>query len=161
MVLTKKYAFAGSYSQTFAQVSYRGDARTFIFPVTPGQTYYLHVAYMTLGGGGYIGIDQFDEFMESVGEQWLIGDGGYKRTLKAFDYNVFNKNPADLGVWKVYTQPYTIPDNVYLIRIKTQDWDSGLPNNPLNRGVFFDNIEWSTSPNPSFLNTVKQFLIFR
>ncbi len=160
MIFTQEYAFEGSYSQTFAQVTHGGDAYTFPFPVVPGQTYYLHVAYMTLGGGGYIGIDLFDRSLQKVGEQWLMGDGGYAATLKKFDYNVSNKNPENLGGWKVYTQSYTVPDQVYFIRIKTQDWDMGLPNDK-NQGVFFDNIEWSTGPEPSFLKKNRQYVIFR
>lgn len=160
MIITQEYAFEGSHSQTFAQVTHSGDAHTYPFAVVPGQTYYLHVAYMTLGGGGYIGIDLFNQSMQRVGEQWLIGDGGYAATLRKFDYNVFRKNREDLGVWKVYTQSYTIPDQVYFIRIKTQNWDMGLPNDK-NRGVFFDNIEWSTGPEPSFLRKNRQYVIFR
>jgi hypothetical protein len=115
---------------------------------------------MTLGGGGYIGIDLFNQSMQRVGEQWLIGDGGYTATLKKFDYNVFNRNREDLRVWKMYTQSYTVPDQVYFIRIKTQNWDMGLSNDR-NRGIFFDNIEWSTSPKPSFLRKDRQYVIFR
>ena len=151
MAITTASAYAGSFSQTFTGLASGGDTRTFIFPVTPNQTYYLHVAYMTLGGGGYIGIDRFDASMQFVGEQWMIGDGGWPPTLGKFDYNVFNTDPSNLGIWKVYTQSYTIPGHVNFIRIKTEDWDGGLPNDPLNHGVFFDNIEWSTNSIPSFL----------
>ncbi|GEM_PF-2914408 len=154
MVITTASAYAGSFSQTFTGLASGGDTRAFIFSVTPGQTYYLHVAYMTLGGGGYIGIDRFNVSMQFVGEQWMIGDGGWPPTLGRFDYNVFNTDPANLGIWKVYTQAYTIPGHVNFIRIKTEDWDGGLPNDPLNYGVFFDNIEWSTDPTPSFLPSV-------
>lgn len=131
-VLTQEYAFEGSHSQTFARVTHGGDAHTYPFPVVPGQTYYLPVAYMTLGGGGYTGVDLFDRSLQKMGEQWLMGDGSYAATLKKFDYNVFNKNREDPGVWKMYTQSYTIPDQVYFIRIKTQNWDMGLSNSELS-----------------------------
>lgn len=150
MAITNTNAYAGSYSQTFQSVQLGGDVRSNIFPVTPGQTYYLHVAYMTLGDGGYIGIDRFNNFQYYIDEQWLIGDGGWPFTLAMFDYNVINMDQSKIGVWKVYSQPYTIPTDTYFIRIKTEDWGGGgLPDDPMNNGVFFDNIEWSTSPIPA------------
>lgn len=155
MDLTTAQAYACTHSQTFTDVARGGDARTSVFPVTPGRTYYLHVAYMTLGGGGYIGIDQFGASMEDLGVQWLFGDGASgccdpsHPLLNVWDYNFFDKNPDHLGVWKTYTQPYRIPDNVNYIRIKNEDWDAGLPNDPHDHGVYFDNIEWSERPFPT------------
>jgi RHS repeat-associated protein len=146
MVITSTTSASPSHSQTFGNVANGGDARTYLFSVTPGQTYYLHVAYMTLGGGGYIGLD-----LPPFGEQWLIGDGGDRTNLSQFDYNIFEQNAENLGVWKIYTQAYTISPDVNTIRIKTEDFQFGLPNDPTNKGVFFDNIELSTSPTPSFM----------
>jgi hypothetical protein len=150
MAITTTNVYAGLNSQTFTSTVLGGDARTIIFPVTPGKTYYLHVAYMTLGGGGYIGIDRFDSSQNYIDEQWLIGDGGWPFTFAMFDYNVSNMDQSLLGVWKVYSQAYTTPSDTNFIRIKTEDWggDGGLPNDPINHGVFFDNIEWSISPKP-------------
>ena len=99
MNITTLSASAGSHSQTFTRVAAGGDARTFTFAVTPGTTYYLHVDYMTLGGGGYIGIDRFGASMQNLGVQWLLGDGGFA-SLGVFDFNISNQDPADLGVWK-------------------------------------------------------------
>ena len=151
MVITSATAFAGACSQTFAEVAGGGDAHTSIFSVTPGESYYLHVAYMTMGGGGYIGINLFDASMAYLDEQWMIGDGAWEPNLGNFDYNVDNANPADVHSWKLYTQSYAMPDLVEFIRIKTEDYDGGLPNDPVNHGVYFDCIEWSTTPYPSFL----------
>jgi len=99
----------------------------------------LQVAYMTKGGGGYIGLDLYDVNGTYLGEQWLIGDGSFP-DLSTWDYWIGNTNPALLNVWKVYQQPYTIPANVYSVRVKTEDYVNGLPNDPTNHGVFFDDI---------------------
>ena len=142
-IITSAYGFNSTHSQTFTAVAAGGDARTIKLSDTPGETYYLHVAYMTLGGGGFIGIDLFNSSQAYLGEQWLIGDGGYGADL--WSYNVGAQNPSDLGVWEQYTRAYTPAANVAYIRIKTEDFSGGLPN---NADVFFDNIEWSTSPTP-------------
>ncbi len=153
MGFTTKSSFAGSRSQTFGGVSDGGDARSQIFPVTPGQTYYLHVAYMTLGGGGFIGASYYTASMESISTQWILGDGTpgccNPPLLGTWDYNVSDTNPAHLGVWKQYSQAVTIPDNIHFMQLNTQDWVGGLPNDPLDKGVYFDNIEFSLNPQPS------------
>ncbi|MBI4404238.1 MAG: hypothetical protein HY537_08760 [Deltaproteobacteria bacterium] len=138
MELSSFQPYSGSFSQTFTETVSAGDARTVWFAVEAGQTYYLHVAYMTLGGGGYVGIDQ-----DNAPEVWLMGDGPYTTPI-VFDYNYFNLDPNLLGKWKVYTVAYTVPAGVHLIRIKTEDWEGGLQSDPTVAGVFFDNIEWST-----------------
>jgi len=137
MAITTISAFSGSHSQTFSQSGSRGDAFTSAFTVTPGRTYYLHVAYMSLGGRGFIGVDLITDDPVSLREEWLIGTDS--QALSQFD--------AKPGIWKVYTQSYTIPDNVTRLRIKTEDHKVA---DPKRKGVFFDNIEWSTNPKPSF-----------
>ncbi len=134
MVITTINAHAGSHSQTFLEAVGGGDAFTSTFPVTPGRAYYLHVAHMSLGGAGFIGIDLITESPVTLRDQWLIGADA--QALSRFD--------GEPGVWKVYSQPYTIPDNVTRIRIKTEDVrDSESP------GVLFDDIEWTTNSEPS------------
>lgn len=145
MELSSFQPYSGSFSQTFTETANGGDARTVWFAVEAGQTYYLHVAYMTLGGGGYVGIDQ-----DNAPEVWLMGDGPYT-TPVVFDYNYFNLDPNLLGKWNVYTVAYTVPAGVHSVRIKTEDWEGGLQSDPTVAGVFFDNLEWSTNQFPSYL----------
>src|SRR5262249_38107956 len=133
MAITDQHAATGTHSQTFAHVASGGDARSDTFAVTPGQTYYLHVDYMTLGGGGYIGIDTFDSSGNYLGEHWLIGDGS-DPTPQVWDYNLLHTDSADLGIWKHYVQAYIVPLDVASIRIKDEDWLGGLPNDPVNHG---------------------------
>lgn len=137
MVITTISAYAGSHSQTFSEAAGGGDAFTAAFSVTPGRAYYLHVAHMSLGGRGYIGVDLITEDPVTVREQWLVGADS--QALSQFD--------GASGVWKVYSQSYTIPDNVTRIRIKTEDTRRSDRRSP---GVFFDCIEWSTNSEPSF-----------
>ena len=58
--------------------------------------------------------------------------------------------PGDLQVWKQYTQEYNPEAGVAYIRIKTENWSSGLSGGGAGTTdrVFFDNIEWPTSPTP-------------
>jgi len=111
------------------------------FPVEPGRQYFLHVAYRTEGGGGYIGVDLFDADHIRLAEQWLIGDGGDASNLSTWDCNVSSCDASNLGTWKTYIQPYVIPAGVQFIDIKIEDYDRGLPNGP---PVFFDSISLST-----------------
>ncbi len=155
MVLTTAHAFSPNHSQTLTQLGSAGDAFSFLFPVTPGVTYYLHVAYMTLGDGGYIGVNQYDGSMSFLGEAWMIGadptvGGVVAGGVSMWDYNSSRANPASLGVWKEYTKAFPTPSNVAFLSIKDEDWSgSSLSRDPVNHGVFYDNIEWSTSPIPS------------
>ena len=136
MTITSLSAHTGSHSQTFSKAAGGGDAFTSAFAVTPGRDYYLHVAHMSLGGRGFIGVDLITANPVTVRDQWLIGADS--QALSQFD--------SEPGVWKVYTQPYTVPDNVTLIRIKTEATRDSHHRKP---GVFFDSIEWSTNPEPS------------
>ena len=137
MGITTISAYEGSHSQTFSEAAGGGDAFTSAFSVIPGRAYYLHVAHMSLGGRGFIGVDLITENPVTVREQWLIGADS--QALSQFD--------GKPGVWKVYTQPFTIPDNVTRIRIKTEDTKGSDRKKP---GVFFDVIECSTNSKPSF-----------
>jgi hypothetical protein len=155
MDLTTAQAYGCTHSQTFTDVAREGDARSATFAVTPGRTYYLHTAYMTQGGGGWIAVEQFGPAMEPRGLRWIIGDQGpqccnpAEPPLAAWDYNFYDRNPAHLGVWKTYSQAYTIPENVAFIRLVIEDWEGGLPNDSHDHGVFFDNVEWSERPFPT------------
>lgn len=137
MVITTISAFSGSHCQTFSKSAGGGDAFTSTFSVTPGRTYYLHLACMSLGGSGFVGVDLITDDPVTLREQWLIGADS--QALSQFD--------AKPGIWKVYTQSYTVPDNITRIRIKAED---SRVVDPKRKGVFFDNIEWSTNPKPSF-----------
>ena len=154
MVLTTSSAYGGTHSQTFNRVTGGGDAHSILIPVTPGQVYYLHTAYRTLGGGGQIAAQYYDQSQQLVfiDPQIIIGDGGYPYGT-TFDYSVLNTDPANLGVWKLYTQAITVAPGIYYVSINTEDWDLGLPNDPSGKGVFFDNIELSTSATPSSAGT--------
>jgi RHS repeat-associated protein len=150
MVIANVSAYPGSHSQTFGRVWGAGDARSIFIPVTPGQTYNLRGSYMTQGGGGFFGFENFDAQQQYVSHTWMFGDGsdgGILTTTWPY-YNINNTPVSELGRWRVYDHPYVIPAGIYYLRIITEDWSGGLPNDPLNHGVFFDNIELSTYATP-------------
>ena len=76
-VLTTTTAFSGVSCMTFTQQTGGGDAYSNSFAVVPNTTYYMHAAYMTLGGGGYLGIEMFDASMTFLSEEWMFGDGSW------------------------------------------------------------------------------------
>lgn len=142
LTVTADRPFEGSFCGKFEFPTTGSFAdRTQKFAVVPGGRYVLDVAYRTDGGGGYIGIDKFDAAMTPLGEQWLIGDGDDPSNLSTWDCNVANCPGSAVGIWKVYSQEFTIPAGVQFIDIKIEDFAGGLPNGP---GICFDNIKWST-----------------
>ena len=152
-VISNQQGFDDLSSQTFTRIVGGGDAFAQLFQVTPGQTNYLHVAYMTLGGHGFIGVLFFDEDRQDVeGGAWLIGGAASSGALSLFDYNESSNNSEDLGQWKVYTQPYEIPEGAFFAQIRTEHF---LGSDPINQGVFFDNIEWSSESTPSRNNLIE------
>jgi Tol biopolymer transport system component len=153
-IITQDESYEESGSQTFEMTSGSGEttAHSVGFEVEGGTTYYFHVAYMTLGGGGLLGFDELasvDAVEREGASVWLFGDGG-AGSLQPFPYNVDRQDNDELSVWKVYSQEYTIPSGVRFIRVVTKDFQGGLPNDPIGAGVFFDNIEVTTSSIPSF-----------
>ncbi|MBT5873665.1 MAG: SUMF1/EgtB/PvdO family nonheme iron enzyme, partial [Candidatus Latescibacteria bacterium] len=153
-IITQGQSYDGSGSQTFELTSdsRATTAHSVGFEVEPGTTYYFHVAHMTLGGGGLLGFDRLasvDALEREEDSVWLFGDGS-AGSLQPFPYNVDSQDSDELSVWKVYSQAYTIPSGVRAIRVVTKDFQEGLPNDPIGAGVFFDNIEVSTDPTPSY-----------
>ncbi len=148
MVLSTTSAFSGTHSQTFGRVGGAGDARSTFIPVNPGQTYNLRGAYMTLGGGGFFGVENFNASYQYQWHTWLFGDGSDGAYNTWPYYSINNTPPSELGRWRLYDQAYIVPAGIYFLRIITEDWSGGLPNDPINHGVFFDNIELSTYATP-------------
>jgi formylglycine-generating enzyme required for sulfatase activity len=152
-VISRDYAYEAASSQTFLSVAQGSDAAHSLgFEVQEGQTYFVHVAYMTLGGGGYLGLEELSTIDADSREEhltWVFGDGG-TASLQLFKYSVQTSDPNEIGLWRVYSQAYTIPAGVRFVRLITEEWNQGLPNDPENAGVFFDNIEVSVNPIPSY-----------
>lgn len=144
-VVTASTAAQGRQAVTFTETACGGDAFSRLIPVTSGMTYRIHTAYRTDGGGGYIGVSLYDATRTEVGEQWLIGDGGYPTYADVrWRYNVDEQRPQDLHHWATYSADYPIPAGVTYVAIKIEDWGcGGLPDDPLHLGVSFDAIRWT------------------
>ncbi|HWS87495.1 MAG TPA: RHS repeat-associated core domain-containing protein [Pyrinomonadaceae bacterium] len=149
MVISDKAAQTGARSQTFGRVWGAGDARSDFIPVVPGRTYVLRGAYMTLGGGGFFGVENFTAGKSYKSHYWLWGDGSDWAEATWPHYNVNHTPATELGRWRTYERAYTVPADTHFLRIITEDWSGGLPNDPTNRGVFFDNIELYTYATPT------------
>lgn len=144
-LITRVTAAQGRKSVTLTSSVCGGDAFTRLIPVKPGAKYLLHTAYLTNGGGGYIGVSLYDRTRTEVGEQWLIGDGGFPTFADVrWAYNVDRQRPTDLHRWARYSAEYPIPDGIAFVSVKIEDWGcGGLPDDPQGAGVFFDAIKWT------------------
>lgn len=168
--LTDETAFGGTRCATFGHPTYFGDSFSRPIPVTPGETYYLHIAYMTQSeeGGGAVGINMFSgdvwemPFREHwmlgndyYGDYWILGDtdgDGFADWYEEIQphegvevlwaYNDYNHDPGLLGTWAQYTATYVVPEGVQQIQVKVEQ-TNGTP------GIYYDNIEWSTEPTPT------------
>jgi hypothetical protein len=89
----------GANSMTFSQVSFGPDAQSTMLTVDPAKIYRFELDYMTKGGGGFIGFNYYDANGNSLGTEWLMGDGG-SNTQIIWDYNVGNLDASLLNVWK-------------------------------------------------------------
>jgi len=147
-VITVNEAMDGAKSLTFRAVTGDGDATSHPIKVTRGQKLYVHVAYMTRGGGGYLGLEELDAQRKTLSSRWIIGDGGCC-TKDTWAYSVDNPDDALLGVWEVRTLSFVVPDTTHWVRFLLEDWTGGLPDDPEKRPVFFDAIELSTSATPA------------
>ena len=134
----------GHYSLTFTAAACRGDIFSKPLRVSPGATYRLTTDYATAGGGGYIGLDLLDARQDLLGEQWLIGDGGFPTYGdQKWNYNIEQGDPGDLNTWQKYRAENTIPINVRWVVVKIEDWGcGGLIDDPSTHPVYFDNISW-------------------
>ena len=153
MIISTTSALSGTHSQTFGRVWGAGDARSTFIPVNPGQTYVLRGGYMTLGGGGFFGVENFNASQQYISHTWFFGDGSDFAYNTWPYYNINNTPASELGRWRVYEHSYVVPAGVFFLRVITEDWIQGLPNDPLNHGVFFDNIELSTYALPQTMLT--------
>ena len=162
MAITGERAFLGSSSSLFDEVTTAGDSWSDPIAVTAGETYYLHLAYMTQGGSMYIGIDEYSGLPSGVigsnndnriAEHWMMGpvestgdftvDAQNFRTaeLTVWDYDANGQDALYFGSWNTYSASYTIPEGTSHISIKAQ----AFPDN----NFFFDNVEWSTNAEPT------------
>jgi len=162
MVITDAAAFLGSSSSLFEEITIVGDSWSDPIAVTPGETYYLHVAYMTQGGSMYIGIEEYSDLPSGVigsnndnriAEHWMMGpvpstddfsvsDGAIRTVeLTVWDYDANGEDIFYIGSWNTYSASYTIPEGTNYISIKAE----AFPDN----NFFFDNVEWSINPEPT------------
>jgi hypothetical protein len=141
-VTTDLTAAEGRRSAVLTSTACHGDALSRRIPVEAGSTYRLRTDYRTEGDGGYIGVDLFDADDTEVGEQWLIGDGGFPTYAEArWRYNVDDRDSDDLGSWARYSTRYVVPDGIASVAVKIEDWGcGGLPDDPSTAPVYFDRI---------------------
>src|SRR3712207_5225191 len=112
-VTTDLTAAEGRQSVTLTSTACRGDAFSRRIPVDPGSRYRLSTDYRTEGDGGYVGLALYAADGSEVGEQWLIGDGGFPTYDDArWRYHVDARDPGDLGSWARYSTEYVIPPGV-------------------------------------------------
>ena len=147
-VTTDATAAQGRQSATFTSTACRSDALSRRLPVEGGSTYRLSADYRTEGDGGYIGLALYDADGAEVGEQWLMGDGGFPTYENVrWRYNVDSRDPDDLASWGRYTTRYVIPRRVASVSLKLEDWGcGGLPDDPATAPVYFDRIIWRSIP---------------
>jgi len=150
--ITDETSSHGRRSATLTSAECGGDAFSRPLAVEPGSTYRLRTDYRTDGDGGYIGLDQYDADGKRLKEWWLLGDGGTPTEGDVrWRYNVDERDPKELGVWRHYTADYQVPDAVTSVTIKIEDWGcGGLPDDPARAPVYFDRMSWSlVSPGPA------------
>lgn len=140
--LTDLTAAEGERSATLTSTACRSDAVSRPVRVEAGATYRLRTDYRTEGDGGYLGLELYDADGRDIGEQWLIGDGGFPTYEGVrWDYNVDARDPGDLGTWKRYSTTFVVPKGVATASIKIEDWGcGGLPDDPASAPVYFDSI---------------------
>ncbi len=140
--ITDLTAAEGQHSATLTSTACRGDAFSRPVPVDAGSTYRLRTSYRTEGDGGYIGLELYDGDGAEVGEQWLIGDGGFPTYDDVrWRYQVDAQDPADLASWARYSTTYVVPQGVAAVAVKIEDWGcGGLPDDPTGAPVHFDRI---------------------
>lgn len=159
MMITDAAAFDGSTSAKFGISTSAGDSWTHAIAVTPGETYYLHLAYMTQGGGMFVGIDLWPDaptgiigsgedgvrdLGDRLGELWMMGTSrsiAGNPNAAVWDYDANHSDSVFLGVWNVYTSSYTAGEGVNVITIKGEGFGG--------TEAFWDNIEWGTNPEPT------------
>jgi hypothetical protein len=143
--ITDETSSHGRRSATLTSAECGGDAFSRPVAVEPGSTYRLQTDYRTDGDGGYVGLDQYDADGKRLREWWLIGDGGTPTQGDVrWRYNVDERDPKELGVWRQYTADYEVPDGVASVTIKIEDWGcGGLPDDPARAPVYFDRISWT------------------
>ena len=147
-VTTDVTAAEGRQSATFTETACRSDALSRRIPVDAGSSYRVTADYRTEGDGGYLGLALYDADGKEVGEQWLMGDGGFPTYEDVrWRYNLDSRDPDDLASWARYTTHYVIPRRVASVSVKIEDWGcGGLPDDPAATPVYFDRIVWTPSP---------------
>lgn len=141
-VTTRRTAAEGRRSALLTSTACHGDAISRRIQVDAGSTYRVRTDYRTEGDGGYLGVDLFNADGSEVGEQWLIGDGGFPTYANVrWRYNVDQRDTSDLRTWGRYSTDYVVPRGIASVSVKIEDWGcGGLPDDPASTPVYFDHI---------------------